>query len=216
MIAGHSSFADTHDAVGRSSWLTRLDARLKLALTLAFVLWVVLTPVSLWPCYAGQAAILLAAYVSARLPMRLLLTRLAILLPFLLLIALCVPLSRAFAAGWDLAAQILIRALLALTAMIILVSTTPFPALISALTWFRVPRLFVSILTFMHRYVYVLADEAGRMWRAKQARTSRPSLWADTKILANCVGILFVRAFERAERVYAAMWARGWRGKFPD
>ncbi len=215
MIASYQP-SDVPDTACSPNWLARLDARLKLAFSLPFLLWVVLTPFRFWPCYLIQAAIVLALCLAACLPLRLVLKRLAILLPFLLLMAICVPLSRGLAAGWDLAAQVLIRATLALSATIVLVSTTPFPSLISALRWFRLPRLFVSILSFMHRYLHVLADEAQRMWRAKQARTCRPSLWADTKVLANCVGILLIRAFERAERVRAAMWARGWRGSFPD
>jgi cobalt/nickel transport system permease protein len=205
-----------HGPAAGSTGAQRLDARIKIVAALLFVLWVVLTPLRLWPCYLVQLAIVLSVYLWARLPLRLLATRLAVVLPFLLLIAAAVPLSRGFSAGWDIAAQIVIRSSLALSAMIVLAATTAFPSFISALSWFRVPRVFVSILTFMHRYLHVLAEEAMRMHRAKQSRTCRPSLWTDTRIMANCVGILFVRAFERAERVYAAMLARGWQGKFPD
>ena len=67
----------------------------------------------------------------------------------------------------------------------------------------------------MYRYMFVLVDELDKMRRAKLARTFYPSLWWELRLMANFVGILFVRAFERAERVYAAMCARGWRGNVP-
>jgi len=196
--------------------LHRIDARLKLAVALGFIVWVVATPIRWWPCYLVQASLLLFWCVAGRLSVRSVLLRVGAVLPVLAMIALAVPLSRGFAAGWDLAGQIMIRAVLALGCAVVLASTTPFPALLNALAWFRLPATFLSILTLMHRYLFVLLEELRRMRRAKQARTCHPDWRTDLVIMANCVGILFVRAFERAERVYAAMCARGWQGRFPD
>jgi cobalt/nickel transport system permease protein len=63
----------------------------------------------------------------------------------------------------------------------------------------------------MHRYLFVLLDEMERMQRARRSRTfvaSRTSVWRGS---AQVAALLFVRASERAERVYLAMCARGWR-----
>jgi cobalt/nickel transport system permease protein len=63
----------------------------------------------------------------------------------------------------------------------------------------------------MYRYLFVLVDEAERMQRARRSRTFtrlRTHAWESR---ASLVGQLFVRSTERAERIYAAMCARGWR-----
>jgi cobalt/nickel transport system permease protein len=62
----------------------------------------------------------------------------------------------------------------------------------------------------MYRYLFVLSDELVRMRRAKLARSLRWNLWSEFRLLGNFWGVLFVRAFERAERIHAAMCARGW------
>ena len=203
----------------------RLDARVKLVLSLVLVTSVIATPelVGLvfdepWPCwffYAVEAWIVLAIYTLARLPWRYLALRLLAVLPFLLLLALAVPLTHALEKGWNEAAGLLARSLISLTVMITLVATTPFSRLLTALGRLHVPQVLISILAFMYRYMFVLVDELNKMRRAKLARTFYPSLWWELRLMANFVGILFVRAFERAERVYAAMCARGWRGNLP-
>ena len=75
----------------------------------------------------------------------------------------------------------------------------------------RVPALLLTTIALMYRYLFVLADEAGRMQRARASRTLRPGrvhAWRSTAALA---GQLFLRSTERAERIYAAMCARGWQ-----
>ena len=74
----------------------------------------------------------------------------------------------------------------------------------------RVPAILVSILALMYRYLFVLVDEAQRMRRARASRTFRPGRWWRWHALATVIGQLFVRSTERAERIYAAMIARGW------
>jgi cobalt/nickel transport system permease protein len=107
----------------------------------------------------------------------------------------------------------LVRAWLCLIVMLMLVATTPWAKLLGALEWLRVPRVLLWILAFMYRYLFVLSDELARMRRAKQARTFRRNWWWELELTAHFVGVLFIRAFERAERVHAAMCARGWHGE---
>jgi cobalt/nickel transport system permease protein len=73
-----------------------------------------------------------------------------------------------------------------------------------------VPGLLVTTLALMHRYLFVLNDEAGRMRRARACRTFERSRRCTWMVSAEVVGRLFVRASERAERIYLAMCARGW------
>lgn len=208
-----------------TSLVHRLDARVKLIAALVFVILVVATPelVSLffaeswavWLFLAAEAWTAITLYAVAELPWKYLAIRIAALLPFLLLLAVGIPLSRGFATGWNLGAQMLARSLISLSVMITVVATTPFGRLLAALDRMGLPRVFLSVVAFMYRYMFVLWDELDKMRRAKLARTFYPSVWWDFRVMANFVGILFVRAFERAERVYAAMLARGWRGDAP-
>jgi cobalt/nickel transport system permease protein len=75
----------------------------------------------------------------------------------------------------------------------------------------RVPGLLITTIALMHRYLFVLADEAERMRRARLSRTFTRGKRFGWGSLATVVGQLFVRASERAERIYDAMCARGWK-----
>ncbi len=194
----------------------RLDARVKILFALVLVAATVATPWSAWPLFLWEAGVVLCFYAVSGLPWRYLFVRLIATLPFLLMLASAFPLSRGFDAGWRPAAQLLVRSLVSLATMITLVATTPFQRLLTALERLGVPQIFISILAFMYRYMFVLADELDKMRRAKLARTFYPSVWREVGLMATFVGMLFVRAFERAERVYAAMCARGWTGKMPS
>src|SRR5205085_10364285 len=101
---------------------------------------------------------------------------------------------------------------LAFLATLVLVNVTPFRTLLVALRRLGVPRALVATLQFMYRYLFVLTDELDRMAQARRSRTFRRSGRLDWGLLTGLIGILFVRAFERGDRVHAAMLARGWDG----
>jgi cobalt/nickel transport system permease protein len=109
---------------------------------------------------------------------------------------------------------------------LLLAFTTPFHDLVDALRELRLPRILISIISFMYRYLAVLGDEGSRMLRAREARSAgAPSgsgssgrsggsiRWRAT-VTGRMVGSLFLRAYERSERIYAAMQARGFEGEF--
>jgi cobalt/nickel transport system permease protein len=104
---------------------------------------------------------------------------------------------------------------------ILLVATTQFPDLMHALRHLHVPTLLVAIISFMYRYLFVLADEALRLLRARDSRSAyRPGYksggtvaWR-ARVAGNMAGQLFVRSYERSDRVYNAMLARGYDGQF--
>jgi cobalt/nickel transport system permease protein len=106
---------------------------------------------------------------------------------------------------------IIIRSTLCLLTMVLLSNTTPFAALLDVLRRARVPAVLITTLALMYRYLFVLVDEAERMQRARQSRTFIRQRWQIWRNLAVVIGQLFVRSTERAERIYAAMLARGWR-----
>jgi cobalt/nickel transport system permease protein len=108
-------------------------------------------------------------------------------------------------------AAVLLKTNLCLLATVLLSNTTPFTEMLRVLKRLRVPWMFVTTLTLMHRYLFVLADEAERMRRARASRTFIHGRRFQWQALSSVVGQLFVRASERAERIYNAMCARGWR-----
>ena len=103
------------------------------------------------------------------------------------------------------------RSALCLLTVILVSNTTPFSQVLRALQRARVPALLVTTIALMHRYIFVLADEAERMRRARLSRTFQRGRRMRWQVLATVVGQLFVRTSERAERIYDAMCARGWK-----
>jgi cobalt/nickel transport system permease protein len=92
-----------------------------------------------------------------------------------------------------------------------LTKNASFSELIQVLQQFHVPWIFVTTFTLMRRYIDVLADESERMKRARLSRTFTAGRRFQWQTLSTVVGQLFVRASERAERIYNAMCARGWK-----
>jgi cobalt/nickel transport system permease protein len=116
--------------------------------------------------------------------------------------------------------SILLRSWLSVQAAILLVSTTQFPDLVHALRHLRVPRVLLTIISFMYRYMYVLSDEVIRMLRARDSRSAwipgkkgGGTLFWRTRTAGNMAGQLFLRCYERSDRVYHAMLSRGYRGE---
>jgi cobalt/nickel transport system permease protein len=123
--------------------------------------------------------------------------------------------------GLRMFSTIMLKSWLSVQVAVLLAFTTPFHELIDALRELRVPRIIVAIISFMYRYLGVLTDEVGRMNRARASRsaaapTGRPggSLGWRARVTGAMVGSLFIRSYERSERVYAAMQARGFEAEF--
>jgi cobalt/nickel transport system permease protein len=216
-----------------SSYVHNMDARLKLLLTLAYIFAATLTPTGHWLAFALLAAPLAVAVAASRLPALLILRRSALALPF---IVVAVPLlftkegDTLFTIqpfGWTASHEgltavltILTKSWLAVVAAIILTATTPAMELLRAMRALAVPRILVATVSFMYRYLFVIAEEAQRLLRARDSRSARlegrksgGSIWWRAGVLGHMVGSLFLRSYERSERVYAAMQARGYDGE---
>jgi len=105
----------------------------------------------------------------------------------------------------------LAKSTLCLFSIILLNSTTRFTDLLQVFRRLRVPALLVVTLALMHRYLFVLVDETARLRRARRSRTFTTGRVFGWHLTATVAAQLFVRTSERAERVYAAMCARGWK-----
>lgn len=124
-------------------------------------------------------------------------------------------------AGLRLFATIALKSWLSVQAALLLTFTTSFHELLDALRELRLPRIMVAIIGFMYRYLAVIGSEAQRLMRARSARSAvtegRPgggSLAWRARVTGGMVGSLFLRSYERSERIYAAMQARGFEGTF--
>ena len=228
----HIHFLDQY-RVG-DSLVHRLDPRVKLILALAFILAVTMTPPGVWVAFALLLAMALLAVLAADLSPGFILKRSVIALPFALAAVTIIFTTRGEARVtfpflfWHLSvtdqglihfASIVVKSWIAVQMAILLSTTTPFPDLLRAMRDLRLPRLLVTVIGFMYRYIFVLADEALRLMRAREARSADPEgrgggtvLWR-ARVLGGMVGSLFLRSYERSERIYNAMLSRGYAGE---
>ncbi len=160
---------------------------------------------------AAPAGIVLVAVVVSRLPLWPLLKRILLLEPFVLGVALLALFTPGTAEErWLHFVFLVARCTIALLAMVLFTATTPFAGILQLFQRLRVPQLLVTTLALMHRYLFVLTDEAGRMRRARQSRTFSPRKGLRWHTASTIIAQLFLRASDRADRIYDAMRARGW------
>jgi cobalt/nickel transport system permease protein len=192
----------------RASPIHRLPAAVKLAAAAAGVLVAVLLPRGAWGADAALAAALLLAALVSTVPLAHLGRRLLRVEPLAIGVAL---LALFQPGGGAVFLALLTKSTLCLGCVIVLNATTRHTDLLLALRRGRLPPLLVTTISLMHRYLFVLTEEMARLRRARRSRTfsrRRRVAWAGAAAVA---GRLFIRASERAERVYAAMCARGWK-----
>jgi cobalt/nickel transport system permease protein len=197
----------------------------KVAALVVFVLAVVTTPPTAVWAFGVHALLLAGAVTMAEIPIRFFASRLLIELPFVLFAVFLPflgggervdlgPLSLSVDGSWA-AWNILVKGTLGVGASITLVATTEIPDLLRGLERLKVPAVFVSIAGFMVRYLDVVVAELRRTRTAMAARGYAPRWIGQARALATAGGALFIRSYERGERVYQAMLARGFSGSMP-
>ncbi|APV43369.1 cobalt/nickel transport system permease protein [Dehalogenimonas formicexedens] len=206
------------------------DPRVKFLLSLLFIIAIIVTPAGSWLAFAAYFGILVAVLAISKLPLGYVLKRSMIILPFVLLLGMVnvftrpgIELSSLNIFGWHLGitdgglafiGTLLARSWLSVLALIVLTSTTSLPALLKGIERLGAPKVIVMILSFMYRYLFLLMDEVLRMKNARDSRSvGSPSTGFQAKTVGSMIGSLFVRSYERGERVYAAMAARGFDGR---
>ena len=195
--------------------LQRLDPRVKIVAVGLFVVGVVATPVGAWRALAVEGLALAFVVGLSGVAPRTLLARWLGFLALVGFLAVMVGLTHPGREAHGLAAvvaSVLARNSLAFLTIMVLAYVTPFPRLLVGLRRLGMPAALGATLHFMYRYLHVLADELERMSRARRSRSFRGRGGLGWGLLGGLVGVLFLRAFERGERVHAAMLARGWDG----
>ena len=192
----------------RDSAVSRLPAGLKLGVALGMIVGTVLAPPGAVGWFVTMAVVLAVTVALSRMPVVFLLKRLAWLSPFVLSVALV----NAFQPGMrGSGLTVAVKSAICLLTVIVVSNTTPFSGVLRVLREARVPGLLITTIALMYRYLFVLVEEAERMRRARASRTFTRARRARWQALSTVVGQLFVRGSERAERIYDAMCARGWR-----
>jgi cobalt/nickel transport system permease protein len=202
------SFGIGHQHSHADSVIYRLPAALKLGLALVIIVTTVLAPIQWRAWFIGVAGLLVLTAILSRLPPLFLIRRLLMLSPFVLGVVLVNAFQPADRGRW---LAVAVKSVLCLLTVILVSNTTPFSRILRVLKSIRVPALLVTTMALMHRYLFVLMDEAERMRRARASRAFTRGRRFRWRTLATVVGQLFIRASERAERIYDAMCARGWK-----
>jgi len=197
-----------HDHCRVESRIRRLPAALKLFAALLLVLVTVLLPRTAFIGLLLVAAVLIGVAIISRIPAWFLLKRLLLLEPLVIGVAVLMLFQPG---GRHVFLAVLAKTNLCLLTTVLLSNTTPFTDLLRVLKQIHVPWVMVSTVTLMYRYLFVLADEVERMRRARASRTFARQRRLQWRMLSSVVGQLFIRASERAERIYDAMCARGWK-----
>jgi len=217
------------------SRLHDLDARVKLALAVGFILIAALCPPGAWPAYVLLLTITLSGALLSQLGVGYVMKRSLLALPFILA---AVPLLFTTAgntwlsfpffgtvanisdAGVVRVASIALKSWLSVQAAVLLAATTTIQDLLAALRAYHLPRLLAVTVALMWRYLFVMSDEALRMLRARTARSGHLAgrktggrlIWR-ARVTGGMAGSLFLRSFERSEAIYHAMVSRGYDGE---
>ncbi|MFE9297024.1 cobalt ECF transporter T component CbiQ [Streptomyces niveus] len=221
MGAGHAHKLYRH---GHSP-VHALPPHCKLAAVLCFVLVVVATPREAVWAFGLYAALLAAVAAVARVPAGFLLRRMLIEVPFVafaVLMPFVVPGDQVQFLGPSLSVpglwgawNVLAKGTLGVAASVLLASTTELRALLLGLERLRLPPMLVQIASFMIRYGDVITDELRRMSIARRSRGFEARGVRHWGVLGKSAGALFIRSYERGERVHLAMMSRGYTGTMP-
>lgn len=206
----------------KDTFVHRLDPRVKLIVSFTFILFVVSFPKyelsGLMPFFIYPVFLL----TTGDIPFRVIAKKVLFVSPFAIFIGIFNPLLDTdviitpfgvpVTGGWISFVSIIIKFILTVSTSLLLIATTSFSGLCEALERLKLPRAFVIQLLFLYRYLFVLLEEALRMVRAREARSSGKR-GKDVKTFIRLISVLLIRTVERAERIYQAMLSRGFRGE---
>jgi len=213
----------------RDSVIHHLDARSKILAFIGGVLVCVSTPPTAYSAFAVYAGVLAVVFFLSKLPLMNLCKRVLIVVPFAVMVAAFAPFLKPsqIAGGYSLGIgsaaiatpglvvwNVIAKSLLAASMIILLTSSTTFPSLLQGLQRLRVPEIIIMLLSFTYRYIFVLTDEFQRLLRARDLRGYRGKWLGHASSLGHLIASMFIRTYERAERVYTAMISRGFEGRF--
>jgi len=216
---GHKLHFHGHSPVHRA------PAHLKLVALVAFMLTVVATPREWFWFFAGYLAVLICLIAVSQVPFGYIGKRMVVEVPFVVFAVLMPFIAigpRVDVLGLSLSQEglwgawgLLAKGTLGVVASLTLAATTEPRNLLAGLQRLRVPDQLVQIMGFMIRYLDVVTEEMRRMRVARESRGFRARSVRHWPVVARSAGALFIRSYERGERVHLAMLSRGYTGRLP-
>ncbi len=210
------------------SVIHRLEPRVKILAFLLCILFIAFATGYNLKIFVPYSITVISLILLSKVPVAFIFKRVVSLLPFILMVTIFLPFIQSVEGGekvsWGaltlpvsyngirLFVSVVMKSCLSVMLTTLLMVSTDFASLLKALEKLRVPSLLIMIISFMYRYVFVLEDELMKMRQAKECRSVGGSQWFHLKAQANMLGVLFLRAYERAEKVYLAMCSRGFDG----
>ena len=211
--------------IHRHSVVHSLPSHVKIVAVLFFVLVVVSTPITYWPAFIGFLTLVIAAAIAGKISLFTLSKRALIEVPFIFF-ALLMPFFgtgerfeigplNLFRDGLIAGGSIVAKGTLGVLSAVVLSTTTTAREILRGLERLRLPTIMVQIASFMLRYVNVISDEMERMKIARESRGFDATGVKHWKVIATSAAALFIRSYERGERVHLAMLSRGFDGELP-
>ena len=221
----HGHQIGDHLYIHRHTYIHDLAPHVKILAAFSFLFIAVLTPAKIYASFAGYLVLIAGLILMAQLSFKTVAKRMVVEVPFVLFAILMPFLGRApyieiygvsvSEAGLIAGIAILIKSSIGVLVSILLSSTTTVREILHGLAHLKVPALLINIATFMLRYSAVVTDELNRMKTARESRGFIAKGPKDWKIVAQAAGALFIRSYERGERVHLAMLSRGFNGEMP-
>ncbi|MFW9831301.1 MAG: cobalt ECF transporter T component CbiQ [Candidatus Thorarchaeota archaeon] len=228
-ILGESLHIEKH--ASRNGLLQLIDPRVKLIGFICIIIIAVLMQNVLQ--FAILLLFLTCLAIASKIPLRAYSSRQAMGIVFVLIIVIPLPFITpgtpffiSSIGPWVLAISVdgvyraavfTMRIWSCLAALSLLTLSTRFSVLLHGMQRLRIPSLLISLTALTYRYIFLFSDEAYRMGLAHEARTVKKErivhlqTW---RTISSMIGTLFIRAYERGEKVYQTMLARGFTGKF--
>lgn len=200
------AFLDKYSNI--ESPIHRLDPAVKIISLLWIIIISVTTSPEKYSIFGIYLSLVFIVIFLSKIPISFILSRSAIVIPFAILTSIFLITTSGFIAAWN----VVIKSYIGVLCIILLSSTTPFPALLNGFRRLKVPKIFILLSSFTYRYLFVLLDEVMRIRQARDSRCFKGRWIGEAKVIGNMVGTLFVRSYERGERVYMAMASRGFEG----
>lgn len=217
-------FLDEESAI--ESPIRALNPKTKFITIVAVVFLIVSTPADAFAAFALFLALSFILIIISRVPVTVFLRRALIAVPFIVVALAAVPFvsegtqatsfslgigsSAVSVTGFLLVFNVLCKSTLSIIFITLLISTTPFRDLVSGLRELKVPSFIADTLSFMYQYIFIIMDETQRVAFARDARLYGNRWIWQAPVIGHMIGSIFVRSYERGERIFLAMKARGY------
>ena len=203
----------------------QLPSHVKIVAALLFIFVSIATPISTWAAFIGYFIVILITARIAKIPFLTLGKRALIEIPFIFF-AILMPFFgkgevvnvgpfELYKDGIEAALSIVAKGTIGVLTAVILSTSTTAREILRGLERLKLPRMMVQIATFMLRYINVISDEMERMKIARESRGFEATGIKHWKILATVAASLFIRSYERGERIHLSMLSRGYAGELP-